>query len=183
MKKITIFIVGIISAISVSAQNEVKSPNYPTPNVSYKHLFYLQHSLSRNAVIFEAQFDASGMLRKDEPVTAYWIMFEKGRKKEALTKIEKKLAFGTNSYELHHTFFDFEVKLNAYKDKPIYLRQISPFKAEAYMNIDHETVKLDHVFVRANFSGFFLHVEAIELFGQNDDKNLKKYACIDVAKR
>jgi hypothetical protein len=61
---------------------------------STQSLFVITRSTNKNEVHYDAQVGKEGKLKPDEPVIAYWILKEKGGKREKLNLIERKKAYG-----------------------------------------------------------------------------------------
>jgi hypothetical protein len=57
-------------------------------------LFVIERSLNRNVLHYEANLDGEGRLDPERPVSAYWVMVEKGGVREDLTMLEKAKAYG-----------------------------------------------------------------------------------------
>ncbi|MBK9149782.1 MAG: DUF4833 domain-containing protein [Saprospiraceae bacterium] len=74
-------------------------PNhYPEPEMYANRLFYIQRNQNSNAVIYEANLLAGGLLNLDEPISIHWIQFDPvtGEEKSSRSTIfRKKLAYGT----------------------------------------------------------------------------------------
>ena len=57
-------------------------------------LFIIERSKNANVVHYDAQLTADGKLDPQEPVTAYWVMLAEDGRREKLSWIEKKKAYG-----------------------------------------------------------------------------------------
>ena len=57
-------------------------------------LFIIERSKNANVVHYDAQLTADGKLDPKEPVIAYWVLLAKDGRREELSWIEKKKAYG-----------------------------------------------------------------------------------------
>ncbi|MCT4587681.1 MAG: DUF4833 domain-containing protein [Carboxylicivirga sp.] len=139
--------------------------NYPTPKKKPSLLFYIQRSLNTNTVIYEANFNEDGWLDPKNPVNAYWILYEKNRKKEGLSLIEKKYAYGIEVEACKNDSNAYWLRLVSQKQLPLKIVQTEPFKATTHIQRDHNhTYLLDHIFIQSDESGFWPKVETIKLY-------------------
>jgi len=57
-------------------------------------LFIIERSKNANVVHYDAQLNADGKLDPKEPVIAYWVLLAKDGRREKLSWVEKKKAYG-----------------------------------------------------------------------------------------
>ena len=138
-------------------------------------LFYIQRSLNTNTVVYEANFDNNGILIKDNPINTHWIMYEKNGELEALSYIEKKMAYGIKCIPTN-TEQQFIIQLTADKTHSFILKQLAPFKAIITTEIDGITIKLTRLFVEADNSSIWPKINyiIIEGIGQKSNKTITK---------
>ncbi|QZE12733.1 DUF4833 domain-containing protein [Halosquirtibacter laminarini] len=137
--------------------------SYPTPTKEKNMLFYIQRSKNKNTVIYQANYDSNGWLDPLKPVNIYWRLYEEGEKVEALNRIEKKYAYGLETYlERNNTF---RVMLVAHKEVVLKLIQKKPFQAKVYWKEKGEEMQsLHHLFIHADDSALWPKVSSIEIF-------------------
>jgi len=81
-------------------------------------LFVITRSTNRNEVHYDAQLGKDGKLKADEPVIAYWIMVEKGGKREKLNWVERRKAYGF-SIKAEAGGESYRMTIVPYKARPI----------------------------------------------------------------
>jgi hypothetical protein len=131
-------------------------------------LFYIERNLNKNRVVYEANFDADGMLLSHNPIKIYWIMYAKNGENESLNFVEKQMAYGVKCTPEKNSKFEFDVKLVADETRTFLLKQIAPFEARIFTVIKGVKVKLTHLFINANNSSYwpkvnYIFIEGIEL--------------------
>ncbi len=57
-------------------------------------LFHIEKSTNKNIVCYDANLNADGTINEKTPVSAYWLMNEEDGRRESLSWIERKKAFG-----------------------------------------------------------------------------------------
>ncbi|WP_282016179.1 DUF4833 domain-containing protein [Marinifilum flexuosum] len=150
--------------------------DYPVPDKKEHHLFYIQRTHNTNTVVYEANFMDNGQLNEEEPIVAYWILYEKNGKTEPLTKIEKSFAYGVKHKARENHSNEYDIHLVSYKNLKLILKQVAPFKAEIFFQGNNrEEASLDHIFIHANNAGLWTKVDLLEVYTHlpNSDK-LKK---------
>jgi hypothetical protein len=138
--------------------------NYPVPEKSSRHLFYIQRMVNSNTVVYEANFDEEGFLDTQRPVHVFWVDFEDGAKISELNLLEKRFAYGVKFKALNSTGSVFELKLAAYDKISLRLKWICPFKAAVFMPSGDSELPVDHAFISSDNNGFFTRVESIKVF-------------------
>jgi hypothetical protein len=138
-------------------------------NKKSKVLFCIQRNLNRNKIIYEANFDKNGMLNKNNPIKAYWVMVEEDGQKENLNYVEKKMAYGFKSKKINNKRYI--IRLNAYKSKKLTLVQKEPFEATIYTYINGVRSKLNRLYINADNSSFWPKVEYIKIEGMQKENS------------
>jgi hypothetical protein len=145
---------------------------FPTPPDTKERLFYLQRVPNANTVIYDINFTAEGKIKKEDPVHAYWIKYEKGGVMEELLSIEQRLAYGVESKLIDVARNIFCINLVAYKKLDIILKPGGPKsdkKYQAYVSVNGKTIVLAKVFL--NIEGGTLlkpNITYIEFSGKDD---------------
>jgi hypothetical protein len=76
--------------------------SYPLPDtlsVGSQHLFYIERSKDTNVIYYDLNKDKSGNFDAENPFNIYWVKNKKGGKKESLTWIQNKYAYGLKILE------------------------------------------------------------------------------------
>lgn len=168
--KLFLIVLGFFTLFS----GDVK--DYPVPNKKENHLFYIQRTLNKNTIVYEANFDKNGILNKEEPILAYWMMYEEGGKIESLTKFEEKFAYGIKSTPIANSVNEYDIKIVSYKNIQLHLKQVGPFKAQLFLIDKKEQAnEIDHIFIHANNAGLWTKVKFLEIYThEKDSQKLKK---------
>lgn len=83
MKKAMLWF-AVLGLLVASAEAQIKT----------SPLFIIERSKNANVVHYDAQLTAEGKLDPKEPVIAYWVLLAKDGRREKLSWVEKKKAYG-----------------------------------------------------------------------------------------
>lgn len=181
------FILGLIITSSVDGFSIDKFDNNPGSNTDHQRpvppktrerLFYIQRTLNRNTIVYDANYDARGQLDKKQPVKVYWIRFEEGGVTMPLRTYEQEFVFGVDVTTKSEG--EFEVKVAAFKDRIVQLKQLAPFQAKAFTLINKQQAELEHIFVKADGYSVFSKVLYLELFGKKPNLEQSVYERVPV---
>jgi hypothetical protein len=138
---------------------------FPVPPSAPNRLFYIQRSNNTNTVIYEANLTAGRQLDANDPVNVYWIRYAERGQRESLSMIQWKLAYGYKHKASTHTDNSFEIYLNAFKKRTIWV-DVQQGKPMALTIINGRKACLQKVFVQIEpGSGLIPKVLYVELFG------------------
>lgn len=157
--------------------------HYPIPPQKANHLFYIQRTHNKNTIVYEANFDAKGDLKADDPVKIYWIMYEKKGNIESLNSMERKFAYGVTCTSIENHPHEYYLKLVSFDDLSLRLKQTEPYKAVVYREDKKKgesSETMDHIFVTANNSGLWTKVKSLEIFTKKSDDGSLSHETIDV---
>ena len=85
-----------------------------------QELFRIERSVNGNVVRYDARVRSDGTLDPEHPVTAYWVLAGQGSRREALTSLERSLAYG---FSLHQSRDGLYLKLVACERRWVGLRK------------------------------------------------------------
>ena len=130
---------------------------------TYLPLFTIERSTNANLIHYEAKIQGDGKLDPREPVVAYWVMAAEDGRRQALSILEKKRAYGfttrsdgpTDSYKMY-------LVSDPRREIHIY-RQGSAVHAETLIGGHH--AYLQRIFISTRKSVLFRTPTAAELFG------------------
>ena len=147
--------------------NQVNKDKLPVPNEK-NQLFYLQRDPDENTVVYVLNIE-NEKLDKANPVLAYWIRYKEGGKKEKLTFLQRRMAYGINHKEIEPGTF--ELHLQAYKALTIILSQNHKSgKYQALVKIEGREILLERIFARISGGSFLKpNVEYFEISGRRVD--------------
>jgi len=164
IKKVIILLIVSFGFLPFSIKG---NPGYPVPPKTKKLLFYIQRNHNKNTIVYDANFDKSGSLNKDNPIHVYWIRYEEQGQTMKLRTIEKMFAYGVKCSKLNNKKNEYKVELVATNKRDFLLKQDAPFHAAIYTKINGKPAKLEHLYIFADNSGFWPKVIYIELFGKD----------------
>ncbi len=173
-KIISILLLCLVINNSFS-QNKLNIHQFPDPERTPKLLFYIQRSLNKNTVIYDANFDKRGLLDIKKPIDVYWIRYAEEGQKMPLSFLEKQFAFGVTCKKLINSEYDYKVTIAAWGKRAIYIKQISPFKVIAFINIKGTYSILEHIFIGSDPEGRLNRAEYIEIYGLEQKTLIQNY--------
>jgi hypothetical protein len=132
---------------------------------STQKLFVITRSTNKNEVHYDAQVGKEGKLKPDEPVIAYWIMHEKGGKREKLNYVERKKAYGF-SISPESGNESFRMFIVPYKARPIRVH-MKDGKARAEMLIGGGYAYLKKLHIDVTEGIVMPTVNYVELTGED----------------
>lgn len=160
------------SAFAQSGDTSNPSPlKFPTPKATATQLFYLQRDPNLNTLIYELNLDENGVLDRKEPVVGYWIRYDEGNKKQDMSFVQRKFAYGVQSRELGKDHF--ELRFVSHKKLALYLyRSETDKKFHVQVTVNNKKLVLERVFVRIEGGSYWIpNVRYVELRGFNAEAN------------
>ena len=137
-----------------------------------EHLFFIERSMNKNIVYYDVCQNDSNKLCQSNPVTAYWIL--DGGKKEGLSSLEKKYAFGINAIkamDLQDDIFKFSIA--ACSKYTISVEKIDG-KYRAVTSINNREIVLEKVYVNTKAGLFGMpKVSYIDYTGRTTQENTR----------
>ncbi|MEK7469923.1 MAG: DUF4833 domain-containing protein [Planctomycetota bacterium] len=158
-------VVLVVLALAIFLHRRAPGDSGPT-------LFIIQRNKNANEVHYDVQAGPDGALAR-EPVVAYWIMKAEGGRREDLTFLERKMAYG---FEVSGSGDERELKLVAWEDRPIRLTKAGA-RWHAVTKIDGKDAYLTRLFIQSEESGATPKVLWVDLFGETVDggKEVKEH--------
>lgn len=150
---VVLFLSGFgLVAQETTFDKKVRVGDLPIPNEK-RQLFYLQRDPDANTVIYQLNV-VDGVVDADEPVNVYWIRYAEGGTRKSLNFVQRTMAYGVSHKLLDNG--DFELRLAAYKSKPLRLSYCEKSKEyKVYASINNREAKLDRIFVRIDGGSMF----------------------------
>jgi hypothetical protein len=136
-------------------------------------LFIIERSKNANVVHYDARLTGDGKLDPKEPVIAYWVLLAEDGRREELSWIEKKKAYG---FEIKPdpAAKGYKMTLVADPQRPITVKKEGDaVRAEGI--IDGRPVVLEKMFIKASDGLTGPKVEYIELYGKDLETGKKRY--------
>ena len=134
-----------------------------------KHLFFIERSKNGNLVQYDLRLTENDDILDSDPVAVYWVL-ENGRQRD-LTLIQRRLAYGIDSYEKLEKN-KFRLVLVALKDRKIIVEKMEG-SFRAIIAINGKPSVLERVYVESRERLIGLpRVLYIDLFGRTRERGL-----------
>ena len=128
-------------------------------------LFIIERSKNANVVHYDAQLTADGKLDPKEPVIAYWVLLAKDGRREKLSWVEKKKAYGF-TIKPDPSVNGYKMTLVAAPEKQIIVKkEKETVRAEAV--IDGRPAVLEKMYINASDGLTGPKVQYIEVHGKD----------------
>jgi hypothetical protein len=128
-------------------------------------LFIIERSKNANVVHYDAQVTADGKLDPKEPVIAYWVLLAKDGRREKLSWVEKKKAYGF-TVKPDPSADGYKMTLVAAPEKQITVKEEQDVvRAEAV--IDGRPAVLQKLYINASDGLTGPKVHYIEVYGKD----------------
>jgi len=148
-------------AVSIALGFAVGYSVRPGEAVREVRLFVIERSTNANLVAYDARIGPGGFDTRS-PISVYWILHEDGGRREELSALERRLAYGVR---VSHASPDEVVfSLVSLAARPITVR-VESGAPIATVEIDGERARLERVYVQAREGGLLPTVEWVELRG------------------
>ncbi|MGV4414295.1 DUF4833 domain-containing protein [Chryseobacterium sp. T1] len=138
--------------------------NYPVPVKNAEHLFYIQHSNSKNTFMYDANMDGKNISDK-KPIETYRILYEEGGAIKPLTAMQNSMAYGINFKKISDNYFQFNLKGN--KTLSLFLGLNTSQKPSVFLTINNKKMFLDKMYVQLKKGGIKPTADYILLTGKD----------------
>ena len=166
MKKVT-FLFGILILLSsfVNDRSRLSIGTYPKPQGIENLLFYVQRTINHNTIVYTLNQDQTGKLNERQPISAYWVKYDQGGKKEPLTYIQQKYAYGLRAKLINTEKKIYALEFVSYDKKQLFLIPSSvDHKYYVYGIIQNKLSIVKNIFVHIEGGSFWLpNVKSVEL--------------------
>jgi len=140
---------------------------------SYAPLFVIERSTNRNVVHYDAKLSAPGTLDAKEPVVVYWEMRTKAGRRENLTGMEKRRAYGF-ALSADPAPGTYVLKLVPQPGRPVRV-SLQGDQAIAEMLIQGKKSRLKRLFIQTKGKGLIPQVDYMELYGEDLETHKPTY--------
>jgi len=141
--------------------------------VKTQPLFIIERSKNANVVHYDARLTADGKLDPKEPVIAYWVKLAGDGRREELSWIEKKKAYGFD-LKPDPSVEGYKMTLVADPQRQITVKKEGDaVRAEGV--IDGRPAVLEKMYIKASDGLMGPKVEYIELYGRDLETGGKRY--------
>ncbi len=133
-------------------------------------LFKISRSRDANEIHYEVKTTAQGALDLEEPITIYWIKYNKQGTVEPLTIIQQKFAYGLKFLDVTPEKADFQFV--SYSKRTLSLRKTEEGDFAVFVSIDDKEVKLERVFIQIDGGTFwFPKISRVEVHAKKAEAN------------
>jgi len=136
-------------------------------------LFIIERSKNANVVHYDAQLTAAGEIDPNEPVIAYWVMLAKDGRREKLSWIEKKKAYGF-TIKPDPSVNNYKMTLVAVPQGQITVKKDGD-TIRAELVIDGSPAVLEKIYINASDGLLGPKVHYIELHGKDIKTGEKRF--------
>lgn len=151
--------------------------DYPVPQTTANHLFYIQRSGNTNTIMYDAVLNGTKKFNTDNPIHSYWIRFaDKGEKKE-LSFIQRKFAYGVDARPSKNRN-EFEFNIVSYEKRKMRLLFNKSGNPVAITQINGKNAVLKKVFIKMDpgtMLSFTPDIKYVELYGNDPDTGAQIY--------
>jgi hypothetical protein len=132
---------------------------------STARLFVITRSKNANIVRYDVRLKSDGSLDSAQPMVAYWILAAENNRRESLSWLERRLAYG---YEVTDVRDDgFRLRLAAFERRPLRVERDAAGAFRARTQIGNRPAFLRRVFVDTSERGVLPSVNYLELHGSD----------------
>ena len=126
-------------------------------------LFIIARSKNANIVRYDARLNVEGGLDLENPVVAYWILAAEDNRREGLSWLERRLAYGYELSDVNER--GFRMRLSASGRRPLTIERDGARGFRARTQIAGRPAFLRKVFVSTDEGGVLPSVNYVELHG------------------
>jgi hypothetical protein len=146
---------AVLALLVVPAEAQIKT----------SPLFIIERSKNANVVHYDARLTADGKLDPKDPVIAYWVLSAEDGRREELSWIEKKKAYGFD-INPDPSVKGYKMTLVADPQRPIIVKKVGD-AVRAVGIIDGRPAVLEKMFIKASDGLTGPKVEYLELHGKD----------------
>ena len=126
-------------------------------------LFQIERSKNANEIHYAAQVAKDGTLAPKEPIAAFWVMKAEDGRREGLSFMERKMAYG---FDVKPRGAEWDLKLVAAPERPIKLMNVNG-RWRAHTLLSGKPAYLQRIFIKTTEGGVVPTVISVDLFGED----------------
>ena len=134
-------------------------------------LFYLEKNDNANTTFYDINLDKNGLINSEKPVDFYWKLFHEDGRREEVSFIAKKLAFGLSEIKEIEPGKHYSIRV-ASMDRNIEVKRYDNC-SWAEMVIDGKVSRLERVMLKIKKSIPFVSLVYMDLYGMDMNKKEK----------
>ena len=141
-------------------------------NADARRLFRIERSKNANIVVYDALMTRAGILRAGKPIDAYWLTLAGDGRREKLSRIQKRFAYGFKARFLDDDTVVMKMAADIGRDIKVDVVKGVP---RAVTEIDGRESVLDRIYVKSIETRLWPSVEYLELFGADSTTGEQRY--------
>ncbi|MGQ3356706.1 MAG: DUF4833 domain-containing protein [Phreatobacter sp.] len=151
------------SELTVSRSLAVARPDLPVPSDSGM-LFYVQHAINKNVLVYAARQRPDGALDPQAPVEVFWRRYDddNGRRRE-LSFFERVFAFGVSAQPLAPSRYS--ARIAGYRERDATIDLGADGKPRALMTSGQRTFRIVYAYAQAEDRRFIPKIHHIDIHG------------------
>lgn len=157
MRKLFLYLIILVPMLHAAQKG------YPTPPETQNRLFYIQHSNNHNTFVYDANVTTGHKLKTTDPIEVYRLTYAKDGRKEALTAVQRKMAYGVTLSNTSANQCEFT--LAAYPSKKLLLNLGKDGRPYVTTNINGKNIILNRMYLQMGKLG--TNVLHIDFFGKD----------------
>ena len=150
------------SEVTVSKALLVARPDLPVP-ADPGMLFYVQHSINKNQIVYAARQGADGKLDRGEPVEAFWRRFDEDGRRRALSFFERVFAFGVRVSPLPDDRY--RARIAGYQDRSVVVDLDDKGKPRGLLAVGSRMVRVVYAYAVADEGTFIPKIHHVDVHG------------------
>jgi len=138
----------------------------------------IERSRDKNYIVYDVNLDQEGKINQETPLTIYWIKENKENKKEPLTWIQNKYAYGIKVLNKKPESVVFQFA--PYTKKDFVLKKSSSGTYAVFSDFEGSQIQVTHIFIQIDGGTFwFPKIPKIDIQGIDQTTLLKKTTTIN----
>lgn len=126
--------------------------SYPVPKFNNNTQFYLQRTTDANTIVYDLNIE-HGKLNETNPIIPYWIRYKENKKKQNLSYIQNKYAFGVKTTKINAEHY--KILFAAYDKVPLHLKKQPNGTYQTRVVLDGSEMILERLYLHIEPGGSF----------------------------
>lgn len=142
--------------MSISSFNEKKE----------EQLFKIQRSKDKNQIFYDLKITKEGLLDKEDPINIYWIRSNEPNKKDPLSWVQQRYAYGLKYIDKNENQAKFHFV--SYAKRELVLKKNNEGKFKVFIEYNNKWIELNRIFIQIDGGTFwFPKISRIELHSKD----------------
>jgi hypothetical protein len=150
------------SEVTVTRQLIVARPDLPVPS-DPGQLFYVQHSINKNQIVYAGKLGANGRFDAEEPIEAFWRRFDEDGRRRALSFFERVFAFGVRATPVADQRY--RARIAGYSDRDMLVDLDDKGHPRGLFQVGQRTIRVVYAYARADEGSFIPKIHYVDVHG------------------